>query len=1403
MGLSDSKIQRYLQTSYILTDSSTNTISRKNKSNDIDHYQSTKSCQNMKSIISPKTITADFSDIERNNIYAETPPKMKSTTTLKNDTNHYIPIRQQRRPPIPVRTDSMRSIGSTTISSFSSQSTTPSNSFRHDSTTIMSRSADATTSSCELITPIKNDMNHLKSKSTCDIETSILNNHNKCLNMITNGNFVPLQAVKEDECLEIDDKNNNNKNNNEKYSQNDNRQQRIVSDILKKKNPTSMMSRNNALHQRSSSTDPTDDELPIGYINGFNRNNRVRSSLPFIVKPAVNKSKSNSLGLCFLICGNETKKVLLPAYISCLDTLKALFVRAFPQYLTMKQMDSDCIRIYIRESDKDIFYQLEDMSDVKDRSILKIVQLNNNNNNNKPHVSFKEPEIYELSGPIIKNEMNCQRLNRFGLTSSTNGSIENKSNDTSSYSLNDLRHGSISVGHTQPATILKGILSSPRSTPTTPRNDEEAARTKMVSMEKQLESLTALVKELTNPIKSKTVLDYYNKSLHQQLHELKIKTHTLRNDLFSIRRMQQSLHENFKNELEQANKKIQEQFIRLNQNEIIRQIKNEFDLYVNNRTKIDQDLEDLELTVEEFQNDVKFKQCYAKINDVESFALVLSTISRSLVDLKTTFPVLREKLSSCNQPLIIKFLHEEPECLDYTIKKCKRLTTMLYQLKQLACNQQNKSLRKFSLNINEKLVDRKRLLEEIQSITLNSEGRIKAIEKAEKIRERRLHYENQLENLKQIKPNSDQVNGYFDNRSLTNSLSTRTSICSTDSNNYLSPSSSYVLRQALINSSIINDSKTHLQSSIKPTSKVTFSQQLITNDKTSLINKKPKPNPPPRIQSTPSSSIISSASSSSSTSSSSTNGNSRFCGIIPLLSVDRRLNGRCYSFSSSSTDTDSIVSNSHKSTKLINTKSHQTTLMRASVTDLYIHDSSNKDYNRVLEKQPRKSIGLAKFDVQDRLQQHPLVGTLSIPDPVRFSQLKKQSPDSSNEQPRSPLNQTLIQSFQPRNLTPVTDNQIQQEQYQPEKQLIIRKPSYYFQLNFPMYNEPINNDAIVIARSVINFNNQRQFNNNQLSSFQPNGTIIEHNGKQYLTDLRERIEQRCVEIFDENTGRIRLFEVTDYIPTRIIQTISSIPQSQLQRRTPLNGLPPRFPLNQSSRRLPISSDPKAAVTSSNLADIKDLNNRETLAREFDLYQSGARLPINNDNASPQISSKRQATNHRSRDLSSPHPVHSQSNASNSLPSTSKNVPDKNLSKPYHSQVPSIRLHSPTASNNSTHSSETKSTTSSDDSDSETTNQTSPSYNRTGGNNRNNIRNSRGTTSGYNSSTQFDPFAKRVNTRDHHYIKRSGVNNYSEPTINNRMLQKPAVYDYAPIPAAYKQSNRNQYIRRGQSDFYDG
>ena len=83
-------------------------------------------------------------------------------------------------------------------------------------------------------------------------------------------------------------------------------------------------------------------------------------------------------------------------------------------------------------------------SDVKDRSVLKVVQLTTTTTtNNKPQVSFKRPESDEISiyvpftsRPTLASEITYQRLSRLGrvpsttsvpLTSSRNGSIEDKS----------------------------------------------------------------------------------------------------------------------------------------------------------------------------------------------------------------------------------------------------------------------------------------------------------------------------------------------------------------------------------------------------------------------------------------------------------------------------------------------------------------------------------------------------------------------------------------------------------------------------------------------------------------------------------------------------------------------------------------------------------------------------------------------------------------------------------------------------------------------------------------------------------------------------------------------------------------------------------------------------------------
>jgi Actin interacting protein 3 len=64
----------------------------------------------------------------------------------------------------------------------------------------------------------------------------------------------------------------------------------------------------------------------------------------------------------------------LPNEITSLDTVKALFVRSFGKLLTMEYMDTPRVKIYIHDSNKDIFYELENLSEIKDRTVLKLFE---------------------------------------------------------------------------------------------------------------------------------------------------------------------------------------------------------------------------------------------------------------------------------------------------------------------------------------------------------------------------------------------------------------------------------------------------------------------------------------------------------------------------------------------------------------------------------------------------------------------------------------------------------------------------------------------------------------------------------------------------------------------------------------------------------------------------------------------------------------------------------------------------------------------------------------------------------------------------------------------------------------------------------------------------------------------
>lgn len=132
-------------------------------------------------------------------------------------------------------------------------------------------------------------------------------------------------------------------------------------------------------------------------------------------------------------------------------------------------------------------------------------------------------------------------------------------------------------------------------------------------------------------------------------------------------------------------------------------------------------------------------------------------------------------------------------------------------------------------------------------------------------------------------------------------------------------------------------------------------------------------------------------------------------------------------------------------------------------------------------------------------------------------------------------------------------------------------------------------DANIIYRSVVNLNHHRRVNNNQLASFGPNRSIVERNGKQFVTELKERMERRHVQVFDPTTGQMRLFEVTDYIPSRTVRSIRIHPENNVSS----NSLPRNFSSNHRSTLPAITYDrkesPAAAAVVSNLVDFNGLS----------------------------------------------------------------------------------------------------------------------------------------------------------------------------------------------------------------------
>ncbi len=118
-----------------------------------------------------------------------------------------------------------------------------------------------------------------------------------------------------------------------------------------------------------------------------------KPELPVVRTPS--KTLERPLGVVYLIYRGETKRALLPNEITSIITVKALFVRSFTKVLTLDYMDLPRVKIYVLDAPKDVFFELKDLGDVRDKAVLKVFE---------PDSSGKGPDGLGMAGlPPITN----------------------------------------------------------------------------------------------------------------------------------------------------------------------------------------------------------------------------------------------------------------------------------------------------------------------------------------------------------------------------------------------------------------------------------------------------------------------------------------------------------------------------------------------------------------------------------------------------------------------------------------------------------------------------------------------------------------------------------------------------------------------------------------------------------------------------------------------------------------------------------------------------------------------------------------------------------------------------------------------------------------------------------------
>ncbi|XP_051267032.1 sickle tail protein homolog isoform X3 [Dicentrarchus labrax] len=147
----------------------------------------------------------------------------------------------------------------------------------------------------------------------------------------------------------------------------------------------------------------------------FTRGCKARASLP--VGRSSGQTRERPLGVLYLQYGEETKQARIPTEISSQDSLRALFVTAFPHQLTMKMLQSPSMAIYIKDNSRNVYYDLEDIRNITSHSCLKVYH------KDPAHVFNRHARPVNAEGRISKEVLYGSHSPVHTLSSSSRGTL--------------------------------------------------------------------------------------------------------------------------------------------------------------------------------------------------------------------------------------------------------------------------------------------------------------------------------------------------------------------------------------------------------------------------------------------------------------------------------------------------------------------------------------------------------------------------------------------------------------------------------------------------------------------------------------------------------------------------------------------------------------------------------------------------------------------------------------------------------------------------------------------------------------------------------------------------------------------------------------------------------------------